>query len=81
MAYLIKDLLNVVIQHSSSLLEIVEWVTLLIAVITLFGEVFAVCGSSKYDAKHCIRKKAPNEGALIIALDLVIKAIHLLRGR
>ena len=81
MTDIMRNLLNVVIQHSSSLLEVVEWVILLIAVITLLGEVFVACGSSKYDAKHCIRKKAPNEGALIIALDLVIKAIHLLRGR
>ena len=79
----IKDLLNVVIQHSESLFKTLEWVVLLMSLIILVRVVLAlaVFRSSKYEAKHSIQKMEVSVVLLISALDLVINAISLLQGR
>ena len=88
MAYFdfIKDLLNVVIQHSESLFKTLElvtkWVVLLMSLIILVSVVLAlaVFRSSKYEAKHSVQKTEVSVVLLISALDLVINAISLLQG-
>ena len=97
MADFIKDLLNVVIQHSKNLLPLLELATtlvillvtiiillivvLLVTIIILLIVVLAVFRPSKYKAKHSIQKMEVSEVLLISALDLVINAISLLQGR
>lgn len=85
MAYLIKDLLNVVIQHSKNLLPILELVTTLLfllwAIIILLRIALSTRRSSKYDAKHSIQNKEVSEALLINVLDLVINALRLFLGR
>lgn len=85
MAEFIKDLLNVVIQHSNSLLKTLELATTLVivlaAIIILLIIALATRKSSKYVAKHSTRKKEVSEVLLISALDLVINAIRLFLGR
>lgn len=78
----IKDLLNVVIQHSESLFKTLEWVVLLMSLIILVSVVLAlaVFRSSKYEAKHSIQKTEVSVVLLISALDLVINAISLFQG-
>ena len=88
----IKDLLNVVIQHSESLFKTLElvtkwvvllqWVVLLMSLIILVSVVLAlaVFRSSKYEAKHSVQKTEVSVVLLISALDLVINAISLLQG-
>lgn len=85
MADFIKDLLNLVIQHSKNLLPILELVTtllsLLAAIIISLRLALANRRSSRYDAKHSIQKKEVSEALLISALDLVINALRLFLGR
>lgn len=85
MAYLIKDLLNLVIQHNKNLLPLLELATTLVivlaAIIILLIIALATCRLSKYDAKHSTRKKEVSEVLLINALDLVINALRLFLGR
>lgn len=85
MAEFIKDLLNLVIQHSKNLLPILELVTtllsLLAAIIILLRLALANRRSSRYDAKHSIQNKEVSEALLINALDLVINALRLFLGR
>lgn len=85
MTEFIKDLLNLVIQHSKNLLPILELVTtllvLLAAIIILLRSALTNRRLSKYDAKHSIQKKEGSEVLLIGALDLVINAMRLFLGR
>lgn len=65
MADFIKDLLNVVIQHSKNLLPLLELATtlviLLVTIIILLIVVLAVFRPSKYKAKHSIQKMEVSE--------------------
>lgn len=69
MADFIKDLLNVMIQHSSGLLKtlelVIKWVVLLMPLITLASTVLAACRSSKhYYANYQRQKKESSEESL-----------------
>lgn len=85
MADFIKDLLNLVIQHSSGLLKTLElvakWSILIMAVVPFLSIALDSCRSSRYHARHRRQNKEPSEGALVSSLDLLINAIRLLLGR
>ena len=85
MADFIKDLLNLVIQHSKNLLQFLELATTLVIVlwtiIVLLIVALTTRRSSKYNAKHDTQKTEVSEALLINALDLVINALRLFLGR
>lgn len=85
MTDIMRDLLNLVIQHSSGLLKTLElvakWSILIIAVVPVWSTALDSCRSSRYHARHRRQNKEASEGALVSSLDLLINAIRLLLGR